>query len=53
MILEVLMAVKMLILVIWVVTPCRLVGRYQHFRGTYCLFCVATQKTNIDRITPL
>jgi hypothetical protein len=24
-------------LVFWVVTPCRLVGRYQRFGGTYCL----------------
>jgi hypothetical protein len=29
---EVLMAVKMSMLVFWVVTPCELAGRYQHFR---------------------
>jgi hypothetical protein len=34
---EVLTAVKMLILVFWVVTSYGHVGRYQHFRGTYCL----------------
>jgi hypothetical protein len=28
---------KMLMLVFLVVTPCRLVGRYQHFGDTYCL----------------
>jgi hypothetical protein len=35
--LQVLMAVKIKTLVFWVVTPCRLVGRYQNFGGTYCL----------------
>jgi hypothetical protein len=34
---EVLTAVKMSILVFWVVTQCGLVGRYQRFGGTYCL----------------
>jgi hypothetical protein len=34
---EVLTALKMSILVKWVVTPCGLVGRYQRFGGTYCL----------------
>jgi hypothetical protein len=34
---EVLTAVKMLMLVFWIVTPCGLVGRYQRFGGTYCL----------------
>jgi hypothetical protein len=34
---EVLMAVKMLILVFWIVTPHEFVGRYQHFRDLYCL----------------
>jgi hypothetical protein len=33
---EVLTAVKMPIFVFWVVTPCGLVGRCQHFAGTYC-----------------
>jgi hypothetical protein len=33
---EVLMAVKMSVL-FWVVMPCGHVGRYQHFRGKYCL----------------
>jgi hypothetical protein len=28
------MAVKMSMLVFWVVMPCGLTGRYQHFRGT-------------------
>jgi hypothetical protein len=28
---------KMLMLVLWVLTPCGFVGRYLHFRGTYCL----------------
>jgi hypothetical protein len=34
---EVLTAVKTSMLVFWVVTPCRPVGRYQRFGGTYCL----------------
>jgi hypothetical protein len=33
---EVLTAVKLSVLVVWVVTPCGLVGRYQCFGGTYC-----------------
>jgi hypothetical protein len=32
----VLIAVKVLMLVFWVITPCGLVGRYHHFAGTYC-----------------
>jgi hypothetical protein len=35
--LEVLTAAKMSMLVFWVIKPCGLVGRYQHFGGTYCL----------------
>jgi hypothetical protein len=35
MIFEVLMEVKLSMLVSWVVTPCGLVYRYQHFGGTY------------------
>lgn len=31
------MVVKMLLLVFLIVTPCVLVGGYQHFRETYCL----------------
>jgi hypothetical protein len=31
-------AMKMSMLVLWVVTPCELVGRYQCLAGTYCLF---------------
>jgi hypothetical protein len=34
---EVLKAVRMTTLLFWVVAPWRLVGRYQRFRGTYCL----------------
>jgi hypothetical protein len=34
---EVLTAVKMLMLVFWVVTLCVIVGRYQRFGGTRCL----------------
>lgn len=34
---EGLMAVKMFMLVLWVVTPCGLVCRYQRFRVTYFL----------------
>jgi hypothetical protein len=55
----------MLMLVFWVVTPCGLLGRYQRFRGTYCLHLqpmkcwylptsphgVTTQKTNTDIFT--
>jgi hypothetical protein len=46
---EVLMAVKMSILVFWVVMPCGLVGRYQHSGGTYCLCLqgITTQKTTL------
>jgi hypothetical protein len=32
---EVLMAVKMSVLVFWVIMLCGLVGKYQYFRGTY------------------
>jgi hypothetical protein len=32
---EVLTAVKMSVLFLWVVTPCGLIGRYQHFGETY------------------
>jgi hypothetical protein len=35
---EVLMTVKMLMLVFWVATPCELVGRYHHFKGTFYLY---------------
>jgi hypothetical protein len=41
---EVPRAVRMSMFVFWVVTPCGLGGRYQRFRGTYC---VTTQKTDI------
>jgi hypothetical protein len=34
---EFLTAVEMLMLVLWVATPCGFVGWYQRFRGTYCL----------------
>jgi hypothetical protein len=34
---EVLMAVKMSMLLFWVVTPCGIVGRYQRFGWTCCL----------------
>jgi hypothetical protein len=34
---NILTAVKISMLVFWVVTPCGLVGRYHRFRGTYCL----------------
>jgi hypothetical protein len=34
---EVLTAVKMSMLVLWVVTPFRLAGRYRRFGETYCL----------------
>jgi hypothetical protein len=34
---EVLRSVKMTMLFFWVVTPCRLVDRYQRFGETYCL----------------
>jgi hypothetical protein len=30
-------AVQMLLQVLWVVTPCEIVGRYKRFRETYCL----------------
>jgi hypothetical protein len=35
---EVLTAVRMTMLLFWVVSPCRLVSRYQHFEETYCLY---------------
>jgi hypothetical protein len=31
------LAVRITLLFFWVVTLCRLIGRYQHFRETYCL----------------
>jgi hypothetical protein len=34
---EVLPAVKVSMLIFWVVMPCGLTGRYQRFEGTYCL----------------
>jgi hypothetical protein len=34
---EVFTAVKIHIVIFWVMTPCTLVGRYQSFGGTYCL----------------
>jgi hypothetical protein len=34
---DVLTAVRMSMLLLWVVTPCELVGRYQRFGETYCL----------------
>jgi hypothetical protein len=34
---EVLTAVKMSMLLFCFITPCRLVGRYHSFGGTYCL----------------
>jgi hypothetical protein len=33
---DVITAVKILILLFWVVTPCGLVGRHHRFGGTYC-----------------
>jgi hypothetical protein len=56
---EVLTAVKMSMLLFWIVTPCGLVGRYQGFGGTYCFHLqgwylpagphgISTQKTKID-----
>jgi hypothetical protein len=35
---KVLTAVKMLMLVFWVVMPCVLAGGYKHFRETYNFF---------------
>jgi hypothetical protein len=43
---EFLTAVRMTTLFFWVVTPYRLVGRYQRFGEAYCLHlqpCVTTQ----------
>jgi hypothetical protein len=31
------LTVKMSMLVVWVAMPCGLIGKYQCFRGTYCL----------------
>jgi hypothetical protein len=41
------------VLILWVVTPCGLAGRYQRFGKTHCLHHqgVTTQKTNIDVFT--
>jgi hypothetical protein len=45
---ENLAAVKMSMFVFWVVTPCGLVGRYQHFGGTYASSFNALQlKTSV------
>jgi hypothetical protein len=49
---EVLTAVKLSMLALWVVTPCCLVGRYQRF-GETSPHGVTTQKTNIDIIEML
>jgi hypothetical protein len=38
---EVFTVVKMLTLVLWIVTPCELVGRPKCFRGTYCLLVLS------------
>jgi hypothetical protein len=44
-------------MVLWGMSPCRLVGRYQRFGGTYCLHVptiqhgATTRKTNIDIFT--
>jgi hypothetical protein len=55
------MTVRMTMFFIWVLTPCRLVGRYQHFGGTYCLHLqgdsmflhgVKTQMNNIVKSIP-
>jgi hypothetical protein len=55
---EVFTAMKMPMLIFWVVTPCELVGRYQRFGGTYCLHLegyiqintkTKRRKTNIDK----
>jgi hypothetical protein len=40
---EVLKAVKMSMLIFWVVTPCALVSRYQCFGGTCCLHLQSIQ----------
>jgi hypothetical protein len=40
---EVLMAVKMPMLVFWLVMPCELVGRYDRFGETYCLPALKTE----------
>jgi hypothetical protein len=47
---EVLMAVKMSMLVFWVITQCELVGSYQHFRGTYCLQCNCWEVDTLYRV---
>jgi hypothetical protein len=47
---EVLTAVKMSLLFLWVVTPCGLVGRYHCFGGKYASsHGVVTQRNNIDK----
>jgi hypothetical protein len=47
-------------LVFWILTPCGLIGRYQHLGGTNCLdlqgcttsaYVVITEKTNINSFT--
>jgi hypothetical protein len=45
---EVLTVVKMTMLFFWVVTPCRLVGRYQRFGGTCCLHLQPTKHCGSD-----
>jgi hypothetical protein len=42
------MAVKMSMLVFWVVTPCGLVGRYQRFGGTYRLHLQGWRRRQYD-----
>jgi hypothetical protein len=52
--LEILMAVKNLMLLFWTVIPCGLVGRHQHFGKTYRFHLqgVTIQKTNTDNLIP-
>jgi hypothetical protein len=49
---EILPAVRMTMLLFWVVKPCKLVGRHQCFGETYCIHLqgVATQKNNIVKL---
>jgi hypothetical protein len=42
---EVLTTVKLPILVVWVETQCGVLGRYQRFGGTYCVYLQCVQPT--------
>jgi hypothetical protein len=49
---EVFTAVKISMLVFWVVTPCGFVGRYKRFGGIYCIHLQGLRPTSTKIIHP-